>query len=448
MVASSSMTQYGTHCNDVTSAETVIMLKEHIIESYGEIRYTMATGGSGGAHQQNLHSSNYPGLLQGILPSQHFQDTWTPGREFLDCYLLARFYKQRADAGAPWTEAEKANTDGHANASTCEGPIQTYMSGRTPNYMDPTVGGNCEGFPWTYHPVTNRDGARCTLQDFQEAIFGFRPQDGFAKSPLDNTGLQYGFVALNQGIITPEQFVDLNENVGCVDIDFKITQQRCVADPGAVRIAHKSGRITHGRYMADVAMIDQRDNDIREEHYDFRVYVTRARLLRDNGTAQNQAIWRYQGNAPAGLTDLMFVTMDRWLANVEADTSNRRLADKIINNRPPEAVDSCFYGSIDNVDRNPATCNINTFPTFTDTRVAAGEGPASDIMKCRLKPLNRGEYNVGFTNAQWARLEAIFPTGVCDFSKPGVDQVAPKPWQTFADGPGGRPLGDPPVSKP
>ena len=448
MVASSSMTQYGTHCNDVTSAETVMMLKEHIVETYGEIRYTMANGGSGGAHQQNLHSSNYPGLLQGILPSQHFQDTWTPGREFLDCYLLARYYKQRADAGQPWTEAEKANTDGHANASTCEGPIQTFMSGRTPNYMDPRIGGNCGGFPWTYDPVTNPDGERCTLQDFQVAIFGTRPQDGFAKSPLDNTGLQYGWVALSKGIITPEQFVDLNEKAGCVDIDFNVQAKRCAADPGAVEIAYKSGRITNGRYMAEVAMIDQRNNDVTEEHYDFRVYVTRNRLLRDNGTAANQAIWRYQGNAPSGLTDLMFVTMDAWLSNVEADSSGLSLKDKIIKNRPPEAVDSCFYGSLANVDRNPTTCNINTFPTFTDTRVAAGEAPTSDIMKCQLKPLNSADYNVAFTSSQWARLQATFPDGVCDFSKPSVGQVAPMPWQTFADGPGGHPLPAPPTSKP
>ena len=47
-----------------------------------------------------------------------------------------------------------------------------------------------------------------------------------------------------------------------------------------------------------------------------------------------------------------------------------------------------------------------------------------------------------FTDAQWAQLQATFPTGVCDYSKPGVDQQPPKArWLTFADGPGGRPLG-------
>ena len=40
----------------------------------------------------------------------------------------------------------------------------------------------------------------------------------------------------------------------------------------------------------------------------------------------------------------------------------------------------------------------------------------------------------------------MFPTGVCDWTKPGVEQVRADPWTTFADGPGGRPLGEPPVS--
>jgi len=29
---------------------------------------------------------------------------------------------------------------------------------------------------------------------------------------------------------------------------------------------------------------------------------------------------------------------------------------------------------------------------------------------------------VAFNDAEWARLNAIFPTGVCDWSKPGVEQ--------------------------
>ena len=55
------------------------------------------------------------------------------------------------------------------------------------------------------------------------------------------------------------------------------------------------------------------------------------------------------------------------------------------------------------------------------------------------------------TAAERARLEQIFPMGVCDYSKPGVDQAGAIPWLTYQDRRGhviygGRPLGDPPRS--
>jgi len=65
------------------------------------------------------------------------------------------------------------------------------------------------------------------------------------------------------------------------------------------------------------------------------------------------------------------------------------------------------------------------FPTFGDTRTAAGGGLAGDTLKCQLKPLNFADYPVTYTAAQHARLQAAFPTGVCDFSKPGVDERPP-----------------------
>ncbi|MGH2829180.1 MAG: DUF6351 family protein, partial [Actinomycetota bacterium] len=57
------------------------------------------------------------------------------------------------------------------------------------------------------------------------------------------------------------------------------------------------------------------------------------------------------------------------------------------------------------------------------------------------------DYTDSFTQEQWTRLQSAFPTGVCDWSKPGVDQVRSMPWTTFAGGPGGVPLGAPPVSE-
>ena len=66
--------------------------------------------------------------------------------------------------------------------------------------------------------------------------------------------------------------------------------------------------------------------------------------------------------------------------------------------------------------------------------------------------MQRGDYSVQFTEAQWAQLQATFPDGVCDFSKPGVDQQDTIPWQTYQrrNGDviyGGKPLGPAPKAK-
>jgi hypothetical protein len=287
---------------------------------------------------------------------------------------------------------------------------------------------------------------RCTLQDYQEAVFGKRAPDasdpvGYARRPLDNVGLQYGLVALKNGDITPQMFVDLNTGIGCYDINANWQPQRCQADPGSVKIAYSSGRVTNGKQMAKVAMIDLRDNDDREEHYNFRTYVTRARLLKANGTTANQAIWRAT-DAGARNGVLAFDTMNEWLTKIESDTRNIPLEQKVNQDRPALALDTCFDGT---TPVEASKCDA-VYRTFTDTRVAAGEPNASDIMKCQLKPLNRTDYSVTFTAAQWATLQATFRGGVCDYSRSGVDQVTPEPWQTFAKGPGGQPLGPAPVS--
>jgi len=49
-------------------------------------------------------------------------------------------------------------------------------------------------------------------------------------------------------------------------------------------------------------------------------------------------------------------------------------------------------------------------------------------------------------DAQWSQLQQAFPTGVCDYTKPGVNQQATVPWMTYKNGPGGQPLGNAPQS--
>jgi len=62
--------------------------------------------------------------------------------------------------------------------------------------------------------------------------------------------------------------------------------------------------------------------------------------------------------------------------------------------------------------------------------------------------MNRTEYFPAiFADDEWARLQTAFSSGVCDYSKPGVNQQPTIPWLTYANGPGGQPLGPPPTSQ-
>src|SRR5689334_12451253 len=81
MVIDNSMTDSLYNSNRVLVAETVMMMKEHIVDTYGELKYLMGNGCSGGSIQQNTVSSIYPGLLDGIQPSCDFPDSITTGLE-------------------------------------------------------------------------------------------------------------------------------------------------------------------------------------------------------------------------------------------------------------------------------------------------------------------------------------------------------------------------------
>src|SRR3989454_7897957 len=79
--------------------------------------------------------------------------------------------------------------------------------------------------------------------------------------------------------------------------------------------------------------------------------------------------------------------------------------------------------------------------------MGAGEPLTDDVLKCQLQPMDPTAYfPVLFSDAQWAQLQAAFPGGVCDYTKPGVNQQPTVPWLTYANGPAGETLGPAPPS--
>jgi hypothetical protein len=264
---------------------------------------------------------------------------------------------------------------------------------------------------------------------------------------LDNVGVQYGLEALKKGQISPAQFADLNARIGGADIDAQWQPARVEADRPALANTYRSGGINSANNLDQVAIIDLRGTDPGAFHDVYRAFAIRARLEREHGSFANQVIW--EGPVPLiGQTDYTVLglrAMDRWLSAVEKDSRDVPLSRKIVDEKPGDVHDQCTDGFGHAIPSQEACSLIN--PIFTTPRVVAGEGIETDVNKCSLKPLRRSDYlPVMFTDAQWAQVRAAFPTGVCDWSKPGVDQQATIPWMTYEDTVGGRPLGAPPVS--
>jgi hypothetical protein len=444
-VMSTALDNAGHNCNLLTEAESLIMAKERVVEQLGEIRFTIGTGCSGGSLVQQQVANAYPGVYQGILPQCSFPDSWSTGQQLVD-YHLTRAYLEDPSKWAPgvvWTPTAIQAVDGHPNHVNSIILDSLYFTA----LGVPT--NPCAGVSDSerYDPKTNPNGVRCTLADYMVNVFGRRKSDGFAGRPLDNVGVQYGLNAVESGDITPAQFVDLNAKVGGADIDANPTPQRTAADEPALSYAYRGGEINETNNLKDTAIIDLRGTDQGEFHDVYRAFAIRARLEQQNGTFANQVIW--QGVVPL-LGDVNYTTdglvaMNRWLDTVDADTRNVPRSQKIIEDKPADIHDQCTDGAGLVIPSADACQLIN--PVFATPRMVAGESIATDVNKCQLKPLRRTDYGtVQFTDAQWQQLQQAFPTGVCDWSRPGVDQRGATPWLTYAGGPGGKALGAPPTS--
>lgn len=472
MVANNGLQIHGENTNDVVSTEAFMMLKEHIVERYGRIRYTMAEGCSGGSYQL-MDAAMYPGLLDGLQPNCTFVDLWTTASDVFDCGLFVRYFSGRAPGGPPLSGRWAPAIDGHKEPSNCAAWDATFYS-----YSDPTNADHCK-LPkeQVYHPETNPGGTRCTIADYMVSIFGRRPSSqwtapekkigrGFANLPWGNEGVQYGLVALRSGQITPEEFVDLNQKIGGITIDGKPQANRSVVDENTASIAYRSGAVMDASKVEDVPIIDLRAyNESAEIHTSGNSTKLRARLDRANGHHDNQITWTWNNGVPIvgvgppqDIELKSFLLLDKWLARIEADKRDLPKARKVVLNKPRDAVDACFAGSpgpgapgLPSTPGNqqitdPGTCN-SLYPFYSLTRPAAGAPATDDVIQCALSPIDPEDYlPAQLSDAQLATLRETFPNGVCDYSKPAVGQQHSIPWMTYEDGPGGRGLGAAPRS--
>ncbi len=450
-------------CNAVLAAETTLIGKERFIETFGVPSATLSTGSSGGAYTSLQVADAVPGIFDGIFIDATFPDALSTALAALDGKLLNRVLATPGINTVGLTEAQMVKVSGHKSARAWYD--LALQSGRT----DPTsgrtetipVGGFATAYASSvfnaavpagqrYNAATNATGARATVWDWARNVYGV-DATGKGQRVFDNVGVQYGLAQLNDGSITPEQFLVLNERVGGYDNEGNYSSGRATADANAVKRAYQSGlTLGGGGGLASIPVFDA-SNFYDEDnfyHYQYFHFTVRERMRLANGNANNHVMWRggvtfgdlfVPATADAGRRAINAkVATDGWAAFVKwvdaykADTSAATQRDKVIARKPAEAADGCFTSAATPVFKPEVqtlaqtgaagSCN-ELWPTWTFPRLQAGVSVAADVLKCQLKPVVAADYRVSLGSAELDRLRAIFPAGVCDFSKPGVNQT-------------------------
>jgi len=417
------------HANPHLQGETLMMLKEHVIKTFGEVpKWTVGTGGSGGAIQQYLIPQVFPGLLDGIQPSRSGLESMNS--EIQDCKLLEKRF-----ASYEWlTNPEKVRAFEGFNAGVCFG--WSYY-----NSFQADLSSNCDfkdqiNAAKVFNRTTNPSGVRCDIYQTNVNLLGKTPGTQEALRLFDNVGVQYGLAGLNNSTITVDAFLELNEQIGGMDGDGKWQPARSVAPTNAVRLAYAGGlrNSFSGPGLANIPIITQRANaynansstDLHEAMPDL---IARERLRIANGRSDNQIIWTQGASVvPLNLEAASLDLMNTWLDNMAVDPAPPS-TDKVVRNKPKGATDACWNSQGKRIDEvaslEPTTACNTLYPRYSTPRMTAGAPLANDVIKCQLKPVNMADYKVPFTALQTQRLNELFKGGVCDWSQPGVGQMKP-----------------------
>ncbi len=430
-VASNSLNVFGHNCDDLLSAEVMAETKRVFADTFGEPRWTIGWGCSGGSYQGHQIADNYPGLLDGVIAGCSFPDVGFGTSQMLFDSRVLKNYFDRSPGS--FTGAQQQAVAGfgvpNALASMSDGAKRLDPDAE----FDASVPAGAR-----YDAVTNPTGARGTVWDHGRNAYGIDPDTGFARVPSDNVGVQYGLRAWRSGDITADQFLDLNEGVGGLDVDAGPSTHRTAADPVARHNAYATGRMLYGgNGLGDVPLIDYRaytdqlsGGDI---HMRYQSFSTRARLQAANGDADNQ-VMLVESNA-RGLFDanspvLTYAldSIDTWIARVKADRRPGSAHGRVSRNRPKDLVDSCWTPGGERIRerqvyRGDTRCN-RLYPAYASPRIQAGGPLASNVISCRLAAPVRAAYP-GMKRAEWTRLRSVFAGGVCDFSRKGLDQGSP-----------------------
>jgi hypothetical protein len=450
-------------CNAHLAGETTMMGKQHFIETFGVPAFTVSVGSSGGAYTSLQIADAFPGLFDGVFVDATFPDAMAIAMTAMDDKLLNHYYSGANATGV--SEQQMVGVSGHKSARAwydlaVQAGRTDPLSGRVETI--PTQGSLGGGYlsgafnatvpaAQRWDPVANPTGARATVFDANRNVYGVDAQ-GYALRPFDNVGVQYGLAQLNDGTLTLDQFLDLNEKIGGYDRDGNYTSARTTGSPTAIKRAYQFGLQLGGNGgLASIPVFDLSNfyDEDNYYHYQWFHFAVRERMLKANGDTRNHVMWR----GGASFADLFGLSTPgkaeraainaraqgqawplfiQWVAAYKADKAAGPQRDKVIAGKPAAAVDGCFtFSSAPQFiaeAQTPAStgaagaCNA-IWPSWSYPRAQAGASIAADKLKCELKPVSMADYKVVIDAARLSRLKAIFADGVCDWSKPGVHQA-------------------------
>ena len=333
--------------------------------------------------------------------------------------------------------------------------------GLTPLAMNPLFGQAPNQQNW--EPQSDIAAIRWTHYDDLRNVYGV-DASGAARSTWDNVGVQYGLRSLRAGRITPAEFLHLNWHVGGWKHPSDMVQEgfpflgtfspasfdpwsrrnmnlstdpsrpapRTAGNLDAMRAAYTSGHVFQGQLgvpAIDHRQYMERELDMHNAHQSFAV---RQRVISRMGHSDNVIVW-FTDTTPGvpkfSQTLEALEVMDQWMGNILANPGKT-----VAQNKPARAVDSCFglqggrlhagtdvwSGILDN--RAAGACTL-AFPLYGTSRIVAGAPIEGSIYACALRTVEQavadGAYAPWVPSAnEVARLKSIFPTGVCDHSKP------------------------------